>query len=125
MSQALYIMKEDKEKLLELIDRSDDQEARMGLHLKALRSEINKARVIDREESAHRFVKVNSKVLLMIDQEEEELTLVYPQEADRKSNKISVLSPIGTAILGYSEGSSVEWNVPSGTVHIQIKKIYE
>lgn len=123
MSQEIYITKADKEKLLKIIDKAANKEFRTNDNLKALKIEINKARVIDQEAPRQAFIKMNSKVIMTVDQNEEEITLVYPEEADIRSNKISVLSPIGTAILGYCVGSNIEWNVPNGTVHIRIHSI--
>ncbi len=123
MAQEIYITENDKLKLLEIIDKADDREARIVDNLKALKAEINKAKVIDQKEPGCEFVKMNSKVKMMVDQEEEEITLVFPEDVDLKNNKVSVLSPIGTAILGYCEGSSIEWIVPGGTVHICIQSI--
>jgi len=123
MSQELYILEKDKIRLLEIIDKTAFQKIRTNVNLKELEAEINKARVIDQDDVSHTFIKMNSKVTMTVDQEEEELTLVYPEQADVKNNKISILSPIGTAILGYSTGSCIEWKVPSGTVQIKIQDI--
>ncbi len=125
MSQEIYILKTDKEKLFEIIDKATGQEIQSNGYLKALEVEINKARVIDREVLSHKFIKMNSKVIMTVDRDEEEITLVYPEEADIKNNKISVLAPIGTAILGYCVGDCIEWKVPGGTVTIQIHKIID
>ena len=45
------------------------------------------------------------------------------EDTNLNEMKVSVFSPIGTAILGYREGSTIEWEVPSGTSTIIIKKI--
>lgn len=124
MSQEIYITRNDKQKLLDLIDEIDIRELRSMNHLKALKAEINKAIVVDQETQVCAFVKMNSKVNMIVDQEEEEIILVYPEDADVKNNKVSVFSPIGTAILGCCEGSSIEWVVPNGTVHIRIQSIH-
>jgi regulator of nucleoside diphosphate kinase len=50
-------------------------------------------------------------------------TLVFPDEADLSQGKISVLAPIGTAVLGYKVGDVIRWRVPSGEKHFQISKI--
>jgi regulator of nucleoside diphosphate kinase len=92
MSQEIYVTKADKEKLLEIIDKAVKKEFRTNDNLKTLKTEINKARVIDQEVCPHAFIKMNSKVIITVDQNEEELTLVYPEEADIRSNKISVFS---------------------------------
>ncbi len=123
MTQKIYITKSDKQKLLDFIDKTDTRELRATNNLKALKAEINKAIVVDQEVHACEFVTMNSKVSMIVNQDEEEIILVYPEDADVKNNKVSVLSPIGTAILGCCEGSSIEWIVPSGTVHIRIQSI--
>jgi regulator of nucleoside diphosphate kinase len=50
-------------------------------------------------------------------------TLVFPEDADIDQNRISVLAPIGTAMLGYSVGDTIEWPVPEGLRRIQVKEI--
>jgi len=46
--------------------------------------------------------------------------IVFPKDADFSRNRISVLAPIGTALLGYGAGTTVEWQVPSGMRHLRI-----
>jgi regulator of nucleoside diphosphate kinase len=46
--------------------------------------------------------------------------IVFPKDADISENRISVLAPIGTALLGYRTGNSVEWRVPLGTRRLRI-----
>lgn len=120
MNQEIYILKSDKEKLLDIIDKASTQDYRTSSNQKELEKEIIRARVVEQEKLPYSFIKMNSRVLMTVDQEEEEIMLVYPEEADIKKNKISVFSPIGTAILGYCAGNSIEWKVPDGTVQIQI-----
>ncbi len=55
--------------------------------------------------------------------ETSEYTLVFPKDADIESGRISVMSPIGTAILGYSVGDAIEWTVPAGTRRIRIEAV--
>jgi regulator of nucleoside diphosphate kinase len=43
------------------------------------------------------------------------VSLVYPAEADVAKGKVSVLAPVGTALLGLSEGQSIEWDFPDGS----------
>jgi regulator of nucleoside diphosphate kinase len=46
--------------------------------------------------------------------------IVFPKDADLARNRISVLAPIGTALLGYGAGDIVEWQVPAGIRRLQI-----
>ena len=49
----------------------------------------------------------------------EEYTLVYPRQADALENRISILAPLGTALLGYRTGETVEWPVPEGMLRMR------
>lgn len=121
MSRKIYITNSDKNKLLEVINKYEDLNNRQNI--KSLEAEINRADVTNPEEVPGNVITMNTKVLLLIGDSEEEFTLVYPTESDISNNKISILSPVGTAILGYSEGSIIEWEVPNGVVQIEVKKI--
>jgi regulator of nucleoside diphosphate kinase len=68
---------------------------------------------------------MNSRVgLVDLDTEEEMVyTLVFPHEADITQSKISVLAPIGTAILGYRVGDTLTWQVPDGMRRLRVKQI--
>ena len=88
-----------------------------------LQKEMERAAIVDSREVSGDIVTMNSKVLLSLNEEEMEVSLVYPKEADFLRNRLSVLSPIGTAILGYSAGARITWDVPSGMAKIQIKKV--
>jgi regulator of nucleoside diphosphate kinase len=55
--------------------------------------------------------------------ETEEYELVYPADADMAHNRISVLAPIGTAILGYRLGDVIEWPVPAGLRRIRVEEV--
>ncbi|MBP8286527.1 MAG: nucleoside diphosphate kinase regulator [Rhodoferax sp.] len=46
-----------------------------------------------------------------------EIELVYPNEADSVAGRVSVLAPVGCALLGLSTGQSIDWNLPNGQVH--------
>ena len=50
-------------------------------------------------------------------------SLVFPTEADSSEGKISVLAPIGAAILGYRQGDTIEWPVPSGVSKLKVEEI--
>jgi regulator of nucleoside diphosphate kinase len=49
--------------------------------------------------------------------ERREITLVYPKQADIGSGKVSVLVPVGTALLGVRVGQSIDWELPNGAKH--------
>jgi regulator of nucleoside diphosphate kinase len=55
--------------------------------------------------------------------EEETYTLVYPEEADIEANRLSVLAPVGTALIGYRAGDVVEWPVPAGVRRFRVEAV--
>ncbi|MEL7610402.1 MAG: GNAT family N-acetyltransferase [Bacillota bacterium] len=119
----IYITQIDKARLKKLIDDELHGQTKRDTSLLTLDREINRAKVVDIKRLSPKVVTMNSKALLYLNGKEEEVSLVYPHEADRIGKKLSVLSPVGTAILGYSEGDDIEWEIPSGTADITIKKI--
>jgi len=48
---------------------------------------------------------------------------VFPDNADISNGRLSILAPIGTALIGYAEGDIIEWPVPSGTAKLKVTKI--
>jgi regulator of nucleoside diphosphate kinase len=90
-----------------------------------LRRKLESARVLEPEEIPEDVVTMNSRVHLL-DRNDDTLriwTLVYPGEAGSEGGKLSVLAPLGLAILGCQVGDLVEWPVPSGWARITVLKI--
>jgi len=81
----------------------------------ALLEELGRARVLEPEEMPHDVVTMNSTVRFSVADSgrEFELTLAYPKDAGGEG-RISVLAPVGSALLGLSEGSELEWPLPDG-----------
>lgn len=88
-----------------------------------LEHEIERAIVVEPAQVAPDVVTMNSRALLQLDDEEIEVTLVYPEDADHGAGKLSVCSGVGTAILGVKEGDAFDWRMPDRTRHIRIGKV--
>ena len=82
----------------------------------ALEAELDRAEVVAPADVPADVVTMNSRVRFADADtgEEQEATLVYPADANVKESRISVLAPIGAALLGLSIGQFIEWPVPSG-----------
>ena len=87
-----------------------------------LLSELSKAEIVSSEKIDKDVVTMNSEVKLFFEntQKEQSFKIVYPQDANLKENKISIFSPIATALIGYKIGDEVEWIVPGGMTKIKI-----
>jgi regulator of nucleoside diphosphate kinase len=91
-----------------------------------LESELARANVVAPDAIPPTIVTMNSTVKFIIEstKEEFELTLVYPKDADTSGKKISILAPIGGALLGLSQGDEIEWPKPGGGVlKVKIREI--
>ena len=84
--------------------------------LETLEEILDLARVVNPDEVPGNVVTMNSRVLFEDTRTHEEgtVTIVYPAAADPASGRISVLSPVGAALLGESEGHEVELPLPRG-----------
>ncbi len=123
----LILTKEDYARLEDLLFSRFAAAFSDKTYLQSLRGELDIAKVVKPEEVPPNVVTMNSIVRLRqlrsTRTETETYTLVYPEDADIAKGKLSVLAPIGTAILGYRVGDCVEWTVPSGTVRIKIEEL--
>jgi regulator of nucleoside diphosphate kinase len=123
--KPIYITQFDIERLRKLLHEAQYTEYRKSDYLDKLQIEIDRAIVMAPQDIPGDVITMNSKVSLVdIDTNEEEIyTLVFPENADRKQGKISVLAPIGTAMLGYEVGDIFEWEVPAGKRKLRVKEI--
>jgi len=116
-STDIYVTEIDKARLQSLI------EFEQGTAIVELEHEIERAIVVDPQHVARDVVTMNSRVVLQLDDEQQEVALVYPQDADERSGKLSVLSDVGAAILGYQEGDAIDWRVTDRTRRILIERV--
>ena len=81
-----------------------------------LQAELKKAKLVDKDDFPLDVVRINSTVKIKAEEKEEimEFMLVTPDKADIKDKKISVMAPIGTALIGFRKGQQVKWRVPAG-----------
>jgi len=84
----------------------------------ALESELERAEVVEPEQVPPDVVTMNSTVRFTFTETGEEfrLTLVYPKDARGESDRISVLAPVGSALLGLAVGNEIQWPLPGGGV---------
>jgi regulator of nucleoside diphosphate kinase len=123
--RTIQITELDRKRLLELIREAQSGEYRKSVYLENLRGELERAEVVAPQDIPPDVITMNSKVVL-IDQdtnEEETYTLVYPESANPADGKVSILAPIGTAMLGYRVGDVFEWEVPAGKRRLKVEKI--
>jgi len=122
---AIHITKSDYERLSALIEKTREGDRMDRENLKKLEAELDRAEIVDAKDISKKVITMRSRVRLkdLVSGEANTYSLVFPSEADFSQGKISVLAPIGTAILGYKSGDTIEWPVPSGVRKLKIDKI--
>ncbi len=94
--------------------------------LNTLEGELSRARIVAPDEIPPYVVTMNTCVRLtdITTHEVMQYTLVFPSDANLQQGKLSILSDLGVAIIGFSVGDTVEWEFPEGTRNIRIDMIY-
>jgi regulator of nucleoside diphosphate kinase len=108
----IFVTTKDAEKLRELIQKAYHSDYRGSDYLKKRAEEIEKAAVVQSNQIPSDVITLNSTARLVDQKTDEEMlyTLVFPEDADISQGKISILAPIGTAMLGYKVGNTFEWD---------------
>jgi len=118
----IWVTHDDLERLTDLLERR--KLSRRDDRLRAaLDEELSHARVVDSSELPPDVVTMNSDVRFEdVDTGETfEARLVYPDQADVDRGRVSVLAPVGAALLGLSVGQSIRWPLPrGGTRHLRV-----
>jgi regulator of nucleoside diphosphate kinase len=116
INSALILTKDDYSLLLSYLKQWWQNKTLDRSHAEALQQELKRAKVVDPIDMPADVVRLNSKVIIKTTDKDEtmELTLVTPELANIKERKISIMAPIGTALIGFRKGQKVKWNVPAG-----------
>ncbi|HJS18567.1 MAG TPA: nucleoside diphosphate kinase regulator [Anaerolineales bacterium] len=122
---SIFITTKDAQKLRKLIREAFHSEYRGSDYLKKLAEEMEKAFVVNPDQIPADVITLNSTARLVDQETQEEMvyTLVFPEDANVSQGKISILAPIGTAMLGYKVGDTFEWDTPGGKRTLRVKEI--
>ena len=123
---AIFITKNDRERLGNLIEIARERDNGTNReYLNRLEEELDRAELIEPKDTPPDVITMRSKVRLkdLSTGEQMVYSLVFPTEAKFDEGKISILAPIGTALLGYRRGDVIEWQVPSGLRRLRVEEI--
>ena len=124
MRDRIYITDHDCERLRRLIAGRRGANSIDHEYLDTLEQELDRAEVVGPEDIPRDVVTMNSEVRLQ-DLDSgliQRYKLVFPNQF-RFDNSVSVLAPIGTAMLGYRVGDVIEWRVPKGMRRLKIVEV--
>jgi regulator of nucleoside diphosphate kinase len=124
-TSSIYVTEPDYHRLSALIETTRERNGVDIEYLKKLEAELDRAEIVDPKDIPENVITMRSKVRLkdLVTGQANTYSLVFPTEADANEGKISVLAPIGTAILGYRLGDTIEWSVPSGLRKLKVDEI--
>ena len=116
LNNQLVLMKDDYNLLKTYLNNRSGKTTFDRQNAKDLLAELKKAKLVSKNEFPANVVRLNSTVRIKPEDKDYvmELMIVTPDKADIKERKISIMSPIGTALIGFRQGENVKWQVPSG-----------
>ena len=122
---TIYITDYDMQRLQKLLEGAQKWNHKDRDYLEHLEEELDQAVLVPSKKVPPNVVTMNTRMRVTdLDTGREMLLhLVYPSEADFEKGKISILAPIGTALIGYRAGDTVEWKVPAGIRRLRIEEI--
>ena len=113
LKKNIYITERDFERIDRMLSGVADYP-----NINMLRNELDRAILVRSEDIPSDVVTMNSCVIFKEVESgiEAEVTLVYPSDANLEQGKVSVLAPVGSALLGLSRGNKIQWPLPSGKI---------
>lgn len=122
---AIYLTTEDHQIISTLLASIKANSEKEKNSFDGLKFELNRAVIVEEKELPENVVRLNSTVTIRnkSNNSREKWTLTLPKDADSDGRKLSILAPIGSAIIGLSEGEEIEWETPGGKVLIAIESV--
>ena len=94
--------------------------------LAKLTEELKTAQIVNEEEMPYDIIRFYSKVSVVFENGlEKTVQIVIPRDKDMNKSKISIITPMGTALIGYSTGDIVTWGFPTGKQNLQITNVIQ
>ena len=123
--KRIVMSKLDYARILKCIQDGKDKKTINSTEAENLLNELHAAKVVEPCEIPVDIVTMNSivKIRFLKTNKELKFQIVYPDQANIKENKISIFSPVATALIGYKVSDEIEWVVPSGMTRIRIEEI--
>jgi regulator of nucleoside diphosphate kinase len=116
INNQLVLTKDDYKLLISYLNGWHGKTAFDRRNAEDLQTELKKAKLVNKDDFPEDIVRLNSKVRIKAEDKDEimELMLVTPDRADIKEKRISIMAPIGTALIGFRQGQKIKWQVPAG-----------
>ena len=124
-AKKIYITEDDMNRLEEVLAIAARNAKRDFKHLEGLTKELMKAEIVDSTEIPSNVITMNTRVLLndLEHNVTKEYVVAYPGDANIEQNRVSVLSPLGTAMIGCRVGHILKVKTPTGERRLKVQKI--
>ncbi len=121
----ISITAQDMDRLRDLLRNTRDPFGLDRPHLETLRAELERAKIVALDALEADVVTMNSTVRVRDCEGDRTtvFTLVFPERANPETNHVSVIAPLGAALLGYRAGDRVSFKVPTGTRKCEIVEV--
>lgn len=123
--KKIQVTENDLSKLREAITQAENSGYRNSPYILQLKGELDRAKIVEPQKISADVITMNSRVILidLSNQEKMELKLVFPEDSTKEETNVSVLAPIGTAMIGYQTGDEFEWELPAGKTRLRVEKV--
>ena len=124
-AKDIYITKHDLQRLRKLLNDISKEVYGKESSIQELTNEMNRAHVVSPKEIPENVITMNSRVFLreVESGKDMKLWLVFPDKVDAVKNPVSILSPLGTAMIGYKIGVVFSWESPDGLKQMEVLDI--
>jgi regulator of nucleoside diphosphate kinase len=119
---SIVMSRLDYDRIEALLESANER----GIDTSALEAEITRAEVVEPAQVPGDVISMNSTARFLDENsgEERELTLVYPRDATGEPGRVSILAPVGSALLGLRVGQSIDWPMPGNrTINLRVLSI--
>lgn len=124
--KSLHLASSDRETLRFVAAAALARKGPVADAARNLLHELDRAVVVSTAELSADVVRLGSRVEIedLADGSVETYTVVLPEFANADEKRLSVLAPIGTAVLGYAEGDEIEWETPGGRRRLRLISVH-
>jgi regulator of nucleoside diphosphate kinase len=124
-TKDIYITQHDLQRLKKLLNDVSKEDHDKDFSVQELKNEMNRAHVVSPKEVPENVITMNSRVLMRDVYSGKDMTLwlVFPDKMDAVKKPVSILSPLGTAMIGYKVGDVFTWESPTGKKQIEVLDI--
>lgn len=125
MNRNIFVSSLDYNRLHDLVIAARQFSSTDSELLDQLEGELAEANIVSPEEMPPYVVTMNTCVHLtdLASGEDIKVWLVYPSDAKRHKDNLSILTELGVAIIGFSVGDTIEWNSPDGVRSLRVNSI--